>query len=229
MSNFYQIDTKTTHYLINVLRYRVGDNFTGFDGCGNTFNAEIVALENKRATVTLTPLSATDCESTLSTHLVQALPKSDKMDYIIQKSTELGVNQITPIRTEFTEVKLDEARYLKKHHHWQQILISACEQCGRNQLPTLNALVNFREFISQSDKQTLIMHPENSKPLSQIPLQEKKITVMIGPEGGFSDAEIEFAVQHGIQSVSFGPRLLRTETAGPAVIAALQTLWGDLG
>ena len=149
------------------------------------------------------------------------------MDYIIQKSVELGVKKITPILTERTEMKLDNSRKMKKYQHWQQIIINACEQCGRSWLPALEPIIDFQSLFVQLSTFTIILHPQKSVPLAQLKLPTKPVALLIGPEGGFSESELEIAKQQGVYSASLGPRILRTETAGLAAIASMQTLWGD--
>lgn len=222
-----QLEPAAAHHLVNVLRFRAGDSFVAFDGKGSEFTAQIVNIDKKQVWVSFCPQAAINRESNLSIHLVQALTKSDKMDYIIQKSVELGVKKITPILTERTEMKLDNSRKMKKYQHWQQIIINACEQCGRSWLPALEPIIDFQSLFVQLSTFTIILHPQKSVPLAQLKLPTKPVALLIGPEGGFSESELEIAKQQGVYSASLGPRILRTETAGLAAIASMQTLWGD--
>lgn len=222
-----ELEASAAHHLTNVLRLKSGDNFIGFDGEGHEYDAQITSIEKRRVRAKLTPKTSDNLESNLAIHLVQALTKSDKMDYIIQKSIELGVTKITPISTKYTDVKLDSARQAKKHHHWQQIIISACEQCGRSWLPNLESVTTFEASLLQDQSRKIILHPETAAPLTSLKMDDSPITIIVGPEGGFSQDEVNFAKQHGATSIQLGPRILRTETAGLAAIAAVQTLWGD--
>jgi len=152
------------------------------------------------------------------------------MDFVIQKATELGVNCITPVITEYGVVKLEDKRAIKKPEHWYGVAISACEQCGRTRLPKINCPAPLRNWMGENREPAgsrLIMKPGATRPLSKVEIGNRPVTVLIGPEGGFSEAEYELADIAGFEPVGFGPRILRTETAAMAIIAALQTLYGD--
>jgi len=213
--------------MINVLRLKAKDTFIAFDGKGQEFQAEIVKVEKKAISVHFTPKSTSEQPPVLNIHLVQALAKVDKMDYIIQKATELGVNQITPIITDHVEIKLNESRKITKLHHWQQIIISACEQCGRNHLPIMNPIDEFYRVVSKAPKPIFLLHPQGENSLPKIHLNSQDITLLIGPEGGFSENELAYCLKQNITDIKMGTRVLRTETAGIAAISAIQTLWGD--
>lgn len=227
IQNPLQVEADAARHLIQVLRYQVGDYFTAFDGQGNEFEAQILTVSKKSLTVTLTAKATQSVESKFAIHLAQSLVKRDKMDYIIQKAVELGVTQITPIITQHTDIQLNIEQQLKKHQHWQQIIISACEQCGRSWLPTLNTITEFQTFIHKGHTSTLLLHPHAALSLSSWGLSSTTVTILIGPEGGFSEAEVLLAQQYGIPSLRLGPRVLRTETASIAAIAALQVSCGD--
>lgn len=151
------------------------------------------------------------------------------MDFALQKAVELGVTEVTPVITEFCNVKLNEERWAKKHEQWLKVMIAACEQSQRNRLPTLHQPVVFSRFIGQQyNKKKLILAPGSQHYLSSVVRSESGYLLLIGPEGGFSDQEIYTAEQVGYTSVNMGPRILRTETAALASIAVLQALHGDL-
>ena len=222
-----KVEADAAHHLIQVLRCQVGDCFTAFDGQGHEFEAQILTISKKSLMVTLTAKVTPAVESKLAIHLAQSLVKRDKMDYIIQKAVELGVTQITPIVTQHTDIQLNTEQQFKKHQHWQHIMISACEQCGRSWLPTLNTITAFQTLIHQASTPTILLHPHAGLSLSSWESSSTTITVLIGPEGGFSEAEVILAQQYSIPSLRLGPRVLRTETASVAAIAALQVCWGD--
>ena len=156
------------------------------------------------------------------------MSRGDRFDWVIQKSTELGVASITPLLSERTEVKLNEQRAEKKLQHWQHIAISACEQCGRNTLPVINALDQLAHWAgSVSAQHKLVLH-HRATAVTAAPQQPKSLALLVGPEGGLSEAEINLAQTAGFTSMALGPRVLRTETAPVAALAILQSRWGDM-
>ena len=176
-------------------------------------------------------VDAVDNESPLAITLVQAIARGEKMDLILQKATELGVVRILPVTSDRTEVKLDEDRADKRILHWQRVLESACEQCGRAQVPQVESpltLERAARLLAEESDTKLVLHPDGGRPLSQIACGEAA-TIAIGPEGGFSDRDLAVLDQAGFRRITLGPRVLRTETAGLAAIAALQTRFGDFG
>ena len=223
-----ELDDKASNHLLRVLRLRPGAFVRIFNGKNTEFLAELQSA-GKSAELVLTKSVETETESPLRIHLGQGISRGEKMDYTLQKAVELGVDSITPLFTEFTEVKLDAERLEKRMQHWQAIIIHACEQCGRSVLPELRLpqkLVNWLPRCDQSLK--LMMHPENGNALSSFSCPELQLALLIGPEGGFADVEVSLAQRHGFVAWQFGPRILRTETAALAAIAALQSRWGDM-
>ena len=171
-----------------------------------------------------------DAESPLEIHLLQGVSRGERMDLVIQKATELGVRRITPVMTGYGVVKLDPERALKKTAHWQGVAISACEQCGRNRLPQIEPPVALRNWMGEhleDDGARLIMKPGAGGSLHDVAGVDGPVSVLVGPEGGFTETEYELADTAGFSPVGFGPRILRTETAAIAIIAALQALHGD--
>lgn len=221
------LEMDVAHHLMHVLRANIGDTFVAFDGKGHEFNATIMAHVKKAVTVQLAPINSASCESSLQIHLIQALAKADKMDWIIQKAVELGVTEITPLITTYTDVKLDSKRQEKKHQHWQQIIIHACEQSGRSILPILHPIMTYKAWIEHIRSPTFLLHPLGTESLAQHIIDPKLVNLMIGPEGGFSDHEIKMGQKAGVFMVKLGSRILRTETAGLAAVSAMQVLWGD--
>lgn len=220
------------HHAFKVLRCRKGDLLELFDGKGTQAETEVLLVERRSATILIRQVEKIDRESPLQTILVQGVSKGERMDFVLQKATELGVTVIQPLLTERCNVQLDAARWQKRQLHWQRIIISACEQSGRNQLPHLLPVLNFDDFLkknaSSGFSQTYLLHPQQQKHLCDLVVDKKQpISFMVGSEGGFSDDEINTAKKTGITTVGLGPRVLRTETAGLSVLAIAQTLWGD--
>lgn len=223
-----QLDEGAQRHVVQVLRLKQGATITLFDGSGVEYPATIEQIERKRVTVSLQSATPNNIESPLAIHLYQGISKGERMDYAIQKATELGVTEITPIFCERSVVKLDEKRLQKKQSHWQGIAISACEQCGRNQVPPVHPAVSLQQLSPLSDVQGLLLNPYTTQRLDQFPPPQHPLSILIGPEGGLSDGEIERAEKQGWQSIQLGPRILRTETATVVALTALQLQWGDL-
>ncbi|MEK6731525.1 MAG: 16S rRNA (uracil(1498)-N(3))-methyltransferase [Pseudomonadota bacterium] len=215
------------HYLSNVLRLSINDPITIFNGRGGEYDAKIIALQKKQVQIKIGKFHATDRESPCNIHLAQCLLRNEKMDLVIQKATELGVAQITPIISEYCNIQLSTEKQQKRQQRWQEIIIHACEQCGRNILPRLNAPIQLQHWVStQTADLKLIFHTENNDVIHAT--KPNSIIALIGSEGGLSETEVLLAKQYGFQSASLGPRILRTETAAIAAVAVLQNRWGDL-
>lgn len=226
------LDADKAHYVSRVLRLRVNDTLSVFDGEGGEYAATIQGLSKTGATLRIDAVTKTETETNLRVHLVQGISRGDRMDFVVQKATELGVKRVTPILTKHGVVKLDKARAEKRRDHWQKIAASACEQCGRVRLPLIDVPVPFENWLDNKPRRVdaqLILSPGAATSLTGIETPETKVCVLIGPEGGFSAAEFEGANAAGFQPVSLGPRVLRTETAAIATLAILQSRWGDLG
>jgi len=217
------------NHLSNVLRLKPGHPVVLFNGDGNEYSAEIEEATKKHTTVYVSARLGISTESPLSIHLAQGVSKGERMDMVMQKSVELGVTEITPIITERCPVKLSAERWQKKQQHWQKIIISACEQCGRNTLPTLHEPISLTQWVQQSGNQLrLLLHPAAEQKIPQLDMPREGVRLLIGPEGGLADSEIYQATELGYQSVLMGPRVLRTETAALAAIAILQAQFGDI-
>lgn len=227
-----ELDADRSRYLTRVLRLRSGDSLHVFNGDGDEFSATMLSAGKNGATLGVGERRVARTESELRVHLVQGISRGERMDFVVQKATELGVKRITPVLTEYGVVKLDPGRAEKRRDHWQKVAASACEQSGRVRLPLVDAPVTLKEwFGSAPDKvdTQLILKPGARTPLATIEAPATKACVLIGPEGGFSDSEYEDAEFAGFEAVAIGPRILRTETAAIAAIAILQSNWGDLG
>ncbi|MBV1909772.1 MAG: 16S rRNA (uracil(1498)-N(3))-methyltransferase [Kangiellaceae bacterium] len=221
----FYLPAEAAHHCSQVLRYKVGDLLTVFNGDGFNYPATIVSIERKRCQIKTTKKLFSENESPLSIHLFQGIARGDKMDLIIQKAVELGVYEITPIFTERCNVKLDPKRLEKKILHWKKTIISACEQSGRAKVPQLNPAIQLDQLTSV-EQPTIYLEPKATQSIDSLDI-EKTIGIIIGPEGGFSDKDLAHAEMLKLIGVQFGPRILRTETAGLAAIAILQNRFGD--
>ncbi len=224
----WSLPDKRAHYLRRVLRLREGYTLTAFNGSGAEWEVRLADASGKRLEIIRSLDSA--APSALPILLMQCVGRGERMDYALQKATELGVSHIMPLLSERTEVRLAGERAEKRLNHWQGVIIQACEQSGRNTLPKLAKLQFLADGLGAVDEsydRRLALAPSGS-PLHRGAKTPQKLAVLIGPEGGLTDAELQLADHHGFQATGFGPRILRTETAGPAVIAAAQCLWGDL-
>lgn len=227
------LDEKASHHLIRVLRIDQSEPLTIFNGEDGEYIAEIIGISKKYVTVKLTTFIDKTLESPIHIHLLQGIAKAEKMDFIIQKAVQLGVNEITPLFTERTNMSLNKERQEKKILHWQGIIENACEQCGRNTLPILHTPTNLDKYLAicsqpKANAIGFVLSPKSTMKTSS--LREKNynhFTLLIGPEGGLSQREIEYSHAKEFISLSLGPRILRTETASIAAISALQCLFGD--
>lgn len=227
-----ELDADRSRYLTRVLRLRGGDSLHVFNGEGSEFQATMISAGKSSATLRIHEQTVANSESRLRVHLVQGISRGERMDFVVQKATELGVKRITPVITEYGVVKLDEKRAEKRRDHWQKVAAGACEQSGRVRLPLVDAPVALKDWFGAATANAdcqLILKPGAETPLSAATAPSRKICILIGPEGGFSDSEYEDADIAGFRPVAMGPRILRTETAAVAAIAILQSLWGDLG
>ena len=214
---------------LNVLRVKNTEEIVLFNGNGKAYPALPEVLEKRRASVRILREEATDNESPLNITLVQAVSTAERMDFTLQKSVELGVAEIRPVISERCVVRLSGERAEKRVVRWQEIVVSACEQSGRNIVPKVLPLTTYVQALQQLPQETtkLLMSLNRAQKLSDIRLQSGKVVFMVGPEGGWTEKEEQQAFDAGFQSVTLGKRVLRTETASLAAIAAMQTLWGD--
>ncbi|WP_439106453.1 16S rRNA (uracil(1498)-N(3))-methyltransferase [Congregibacter sp.] len=224
------LEKEPSRHIAKALRMRVDDSLCLFDGGGSEAYARITAVDKDSVSVYVEDVSQPLRESPLETILIIALSRGDRMDTIVQKATELGVNEIWPIISERTGVRLDAQRLAKKRDHWERIAISACEQCGRNRLPVIATSNSYAASLAKAAEREgglrLIMHP--AKDSTPLPEESASVTMLVGPEGGFSDDEVSAAANAGFIPFVLGPRILRTETAPIAGLALAQARWGDL-
>lgn len=219
-----------SYHVARVLRLRAGAPLVLFDGSGSDFRAEIVALEGDRVRVSVGARAAGLRESPLAITLVQAVSRGERMDWTLQKATELGVRRIQPVLSARSVVRLDERQAEKKLRHWQAVVAGACEQCGRSTLPEVRPPLDLGRYLADSprDGQRLVLSPTGPASLAGLASTAARVELLIGPEGGLDDAELAAAERAGYAPVRLGPRVLRTETAGIVALAVLQALWGDL-
>ncbi len=222
----HQLPEAQAHYLGRVLRLGTGAAVQLFDGSGFEFCGELVEVGKKSVRVELRERFEGQAESPLRVHLGQGLSRGERMDWAIQKATELGVAEITPIFSERCEVRLKDERADKRLAHWRQVAISACEQCGRSRLPLVHSPLPLAPWLEQTPADLkLVLHPF-AEPLSSHP-RPASLAFLIGPEGGLDDDEVAEAVRAGFHPARLGPRVLRTETAPLVALAVAQQLWGD--
>jgi len=222
------ISGEPLNYLANVLRLKTGAKLSVFNGQGGEYQATINELSKREAQLTIGDFQSNDSESPLAITLVQGVSRGERMDFTLQKATELGVQRIIPLFTERCTVNLKGERLEKRIKHWQGTIRSACEQSGRNTLPQLETTQTLNTFLEQEhDPCRILLDPESTQTLNSISPTDDAITILIGPEGGFSDKERQQAYNKGYQGIQLGPRILRTETAALATISSIQTLWGD--
>ena len=214
---------------LNVLRVKNTEEIVLFNGNGKSYPALPEVLEKRRASVRILREEATDNESPLNITLVQAVSAAERMDFTLQKSVELGVAEIRPVISERCVVRLSGERAEKRVARWQEIVVSACEQSGRNIVPKVLPLTTYAQALQQLPQETtkLLMSLNRAQKLSDVRPKSGKVVFMVGPEGGWTEKEEQQAFDAGFQSVTLGKRVLRTETASLAAIAAMQTLWGD--
>lgn len=214
---------------VHVLRLEPGDHLTLFNGDGGEYTATLSSMDKKRATAEVKAFSAREAELPYALTLAQALPEASKMDWIIEKAIELGAAGIQPLSAQRCVVRLSAERAAKRQVHWQGIIVAASEQSGRNRLARLTEPANFNNWIAQQDMhRRILLSPRAEQPLSDWARHHppQAVTLVIGPEGGFTEQEEDAARAHGALSLSMGPRVLRTETAGMAALAMLTGMWG---
>ncbi|WP_085630032.1 16S rRNA (uracil(1498)-N(3))-methyltransferase [Pseudomonas sp. R16(2017)] len=222
----HELPEAQAHYISRVLRMTEGDAVQLFDGSGQEFLGALAEVGKKRVTVRIDEQFAGQPESPLSIHLGQGLSRGERMDWAIQKATELGVNEITPIFSERCEVRLKDERADKRLLHWRQVAVSACEQCGRSRVPVIHPPVLLADWLKQTEADLkLVLHPV-AEPLESH-AKPASLAFLIGPEGGLSEAEVDQAKAGGFHAARLGPRVLRTETAPVVALAVAQQLWGD--
>lgn len=229
---YLELEGDKARYLGKVLRLSTGDVIAVFNGDDGEFEATLAGARKNRISLSIGRPVENGAESPLDVHLVQGVSRGERMDFVVQKATELGVTRITPVLTEYGVVKLSAERAEKRQEHWQKVANSACEQSGRVRPPLVEAPIALKTWFgggSSSADTNLILKPGAGTPLAAVAPPQAKVCLLIGPEGGFSQAEYEDADVVGFTAVSLGPRILRTETAAAAALAVVQARWGDFG
>ena len=249
------VEGSAANHIARVLRLRSGDSLTVFDGSGGEFGARIEEFRKDAVVVSVEEHRPLDRESPLPLTLVQGISRGERMDWIIQKATELGASRIVPVFTKRSVVRLDEKQAERKLQHWRAIAVAACEQCGRNRIPDLAAPGDFFDMLagdptarpdsaarpasaagpdalgrpdSRAGATRLLLSPTGDLRIDDLQDVGNGITVLIGPEGGLADVEQEAAISAGFKAVRLGPRVLRTETAAIAALTIIQRYFGDL-
>lgn len=216
-----------SHHALRVLRLTDGDPLVLFDGTGGEVAARL-DIRGKRGFAVLGERRSISRESPLEIVLVQSLASGDKMDWIIQKAVELGVTEVVPVQAERSVLRLAGERAQKRQAHWQQVVVAACEQCGRNRVPEVAPVQTLGAYFQGwGDVSRVVLAPGAARSLGAMSPPEGSIHVLIGPEGGWSEAELAACQTAGAIALGLGPRVLRTETAGLAAVAAIQARWGD--
>jgi 16S rRNA (uracil1498-N3)-methyltransferase len=218
------LDSTAANHVTRVLRLKPGAELVLFNGEGGEYPAVLEAA----ATARLGVWRALECESLLAITLVQGISRAERMDYTIQKAVELGVTRIVPVFAARSVVELRGERLLRRMQHWQGVAVGACEQCGRNRVPVLDEALDLSGWlrVNESPSLRLVLNHRATATLSTLP-RPTALTLLIGPEGGLDESELALAERAGFLGMRLGPRVLRTETAAVAALAALQTLWGD--
>jgi len=223
------LDEHVSRHISSALRMSNGQTITLFTGQGGEFEAEITEINKKHVSVRIGIHVEVDRESPVAIHVALAFIKGERMDYAVQKLTEAGASQITPLFTERSEVKLKQERIARKMFHWQGVIISACEQCGRNLLPVISPPTSFQDFVAKDNARLKLILSPGSSLIKQDSTSLTEVTLVSGPEGGFTTDEVAYARTCGFHSTGLGPRIFRAETAPLAAVSIIQYLWGDFG
>ena len=223
------LEGDAAHHALRVQRLKVGDRVVVFNGEGGEFEGAVERCTKTSLAIAIEKFRPVERESPLHVVLAQGISGGDNMDFTIQKAVELGVAGIQPLATARSVVHLSDERAKKRLAHWRRVVISACEQCGRNRLPRVEEVVELREWLARLDGGglRLLLSARAAQPLASLAKPQAPVWLLAGPEGGFDEHEENGAGAEGFRAVNLGPRILRTETAALAALSALQTLWGD--
>ena len=222
------LDANATRHLAQVLRLTIGAEIDVFNGTGGEYRCYLTSIDKKTCTAEVLSFKNREIESPVSLHLAQSMVRGEKMDFIIQKAVELGITKITPLLSQYCNVNVKADRLDRKLEHWQGIVINACEQCGRNQLPIIMQPQTFQSWLKSVDEDVcLVLHPYDVETFA-VSAQAKRIVVAIGPEGGFSEQEIRQLLDNHFAAMTIGPRILRSETATISALTLIQHRWGDI-
>jgi 16S rRNA (uracil1498-N3)-methyltransferase len=224
-----QLDINASNHLIRVLRAEIETSVILFNGNGFDYCCKTLNDNPKKTLITIETKTNNNIESNLNITLIQGLSRTDRMETTIQKCVELGINRIIPVICQRSNTKLRKDKQIKKLEHWRKVAISACEQSGRSIIPEVTEITPLNNITSllQTEASKFILNPDTETSLKDVNYNQQAIEVFIGPEGGLNNEEINFLNGNNFLNIRFGPRILRTETAGPAVVSALQMIWGD--
>jgi 16S rRNA (uracil1498-N3)-methyltransferase len=223
------IEGAAAAHIVRVLRLRIGDSLTVFDGGGGEYPARIADFGKGTVVIQAGAHQPSERESPLGVTLVQGISRGERMDWVMQKATELGVCRIVPLITERTVVRLDERQIENRLRHWRAIVVGACEQCGRNRVPEVTGPTALEPYLATpSSGRRLMLSPSGTLRVRELDRSVAALALLVGPEGGLSEAEQQRAQAAGFAALRLGPRVLRTETAAIAALTALQVQLGDL-
>ncbi len=224
----FALSDDAANHIAKALRLSAGDALVVFDGRGGEYDAVILRVDRGRVEVKTGAFRGVERESPVEVGLVQGLPEADKMDWILQKAVELGAAWVQPVVCDRSVVRLSGDRAARRESHWQRVIVAAWEQCGRNRVTALHATLAFRDWAAQaSDARRWMLMPGAAESLVAQPRPDGPVQLLVGPEGGLSERELDIALTVGFKPLSLGPRVLRAETAPLAALAAMQSLWGD--
>lgn len=223
-----ELPAAVAHHAVRVVRMGVGDTLALFDGTGGEYRSELVAIDKRGARARLVEFVAVERESPLAVTLVQAIVASDAMDYTVRKAVELGIFAIAPVMTARSSPLRAGERADKRVAHWNEIAVAACEQCGRNRIPAVLTPQALDAYAPEPNQTLFVCAPDDAPPLASLRSPGEHCAIAVGPEGGFTSAEITQLERRGARRVGLGPRILRTETAALAAITILQALSGDM-
>lgn len=223
-----ELPEPAARHLVQVLRLRAGDGFVAFNGRGGEYDALLASAGKRGAAAQIAAFREVDRESPLRVTLAQCISRGERMDYTVQKAAELGAWAIVPLTSANSVVHLDGERWDKKLAHWRGVIVAACEQSGRTRVPLLQPVTPIANWLAQAAGLRLMLAIGGRQSLRDLPPPAEPLCLLAGPEGDFSEAESRAALARGFVPIGMGPRILRTETAGVAALAAIQALWGDL-
>jgi len=223
----FSLAPEAAQHVSRALRLKVGDSVTVFDGRGGEYDAVLQRIDRGRVDVKVGAFRDVEREAAVTVGLVQGLPEADKMDWIVQKSVELGVAWIQPVVCDRSVVRLAADRAARREAHWKRVAVAACEQTGRNQVPEVRPTLPFQSWLAEAPPTPRWMLTPGAPALAQRASPTEPFEILVGPEGGLSEREAEVALLRHCEPVSLGQRVLRTETAALAALAAIHALWGD--
>jgi 16S rRNA (uracil1498-N3)-methyltransferase len=223
----FSLAPEAAQHVSRALRLKVGDSVTVFDGRGGEYDAVLQRIDRGRVDVKVGAFRDVEREAAVTVGLVQGLPEADKMDWIVQKSVELGVAWIQPVVCDRSVVRLAADRAARREAHWKRVAVAACEQTGRNQVPEVRTTLPFQSWLAEAPPTPRWMLTPGAPALAQRATPTEPFEILVGPEGGLSEREAEVALLRHCEPVSLGQRVLRTETAALAALAAIHALWGD--